>query len=44
MSSCMQELVLIERNNQLRQISDGENLLHLQPLIIPYISVERTCP
>lgn len=44
MSSCMQELVLIESNNQLRQFSDGENLLHLQPLIIPYISVERTCP
>lgn len=42
MSSCTQELVLIERNNQLRQFSDGENLLHLQPLIIPYISVEHT--
>lgn len=43
MSSCTQELVLIERNNQLRQISDGKNLFHLQPLLITYISVERTC-
>lgn len=32
MSSCTQEL--IERNNQIRQISAGENLLHLQPLLI----------
>lgn len=44
MSIHMQKLVMIDRNNQIGQISDGENIFQLKPLIKPYIYVEQTCP